>query len=475
MAELKGKVESNELAIKVNIVGSGPRGANGKDGKDGKDGYTPIKGIDYFDGLNGRDGADGRTPVRGEDYFTDTDIAETAAEAAQLVPRYDDTELREMVDTKADKTALDETNRSLDFLWKLNQGVTWDIEQREESGHAQLPKGGVYGNADEVRGLTTQDGEPTPDNPVEIVSVEEIRIKKIGKNLFDKDVELSRMYLNSSGGFTDGGAYAYRNHRITAYTGRLVISGRTSNVRIGSFDKNDNLLSRAVNPITFDVPQDAAYLWFSVDDTTAKSLQIEYGSTATEYEPFIGTIAERTIIPPKPLNAIGNGEYKDKLNVVTGEWEYNFKTLKFGVLSWASSDPDRHIYRTSNMNTFDVDPPPTNEQLAVAVCDHFLPVGYGPISAQDNGKYAITAAFSTRIVVIDHRFNTLDDFKVGTADVNLLYKTVFTETLPIDSSDLDYLRNLTLNKGENLFITDNHGRDVSYLMSDFINLKEALA
>ena len=34
--------------------------------KEGKDGKTPIKGVDYFDGLRG---VDGRTPVKGVDYF----------------------------------------------------------------------------------------------------------------------------------------------------------------------------------------------------------------------------------------------------------------------------------------------------------------------------------------------------------------------------------------------------------------------
>lgn len=41
-------------------------GENGKDGKDGKngiDGYTPQKGIDYFDGSNGKDGVDGISPM----------------------------------------------------------------------------------------------------------------------------------------------------------------------------------------------------------------------------------------------------------------------------------------------------------------------------------------------------------------------------------------------------------------------------
>ena len=45
----------------------------------GADGYTPVKGVDYFDGVNGKDGkdgADGYTPVRGTDYWTSADKAE---------------------------------------------------------------------------------------------------------------------------------------------------------------------------------------------------------------------------------------------------------------------------------------------------------------------------------------------------------------------------------------------------------------
>lgn len=53
----------------------GRDGVDGRDGENGQDGYTPIKGVDYFDGINGKDGIDGRdgkdgyTPVKGIDYF----------------------------------------------------------------------------------------------------------------------------------------------------------------------------------------------------------------------------------------------------------------------------------------------------------------------------------------------------------------------------------------------------------------------
>jgi len=43
-----------------------------KKAQDGNDGYTPVKGVDYFDGQDGKDGSDGQdgyTPVKGVDYF----------------------------------------------------------------------------------------------------------------------------------------------------------------------------------------------------------------------------------------------------------------------------------------------------------------------------------------------------------------------------------------------------------------------
>lgn len=54
-------------------------GTPGRDGKDGKDGYTPVKGVDYFDGKDGEPGAaglpgkDGYTPIKGVDYFDGKD------------------------------------------------------------------------------------------------------------------------------------------------------------------------------------------------------------------------------------------------------------------------------------------------------------------------------------------------------------------------------------------------------------------
>lgn len=68
-----------------------PPGPSGPAGADGADGYTPVKGVDYFDGKDGapgkdgsdgKPGADGYTPAKGIDYFTDEDVAGIVSQAA---------------------------------------------------------------------------------------------------------------------------------------------------------------------------------------------------------------------------------------------------------------------------------------------------------------------------------------------------------------------------------------------------------
>ena len=53
--ELEGVLEDDSFNVKVQITETGPRGLPGSDG------YTPIKGIDYFDGIDGEQGPKGDT------------------------------------------------------------------------------------------------------------------------------------------------------------------------------------------------------------------------------------------------------------------------------------------------------------------------------------------------------------------------------------------------------------------------------
>lgn len=67
-ADLTGYATENYVDKAIETIELTP----GPQGEPGKDGYTPIKGVDYFDGKdgkNGTNGKDGYTPVKGKDYF----------------------------------------------------------------------------------------------------------------------------------------------------------------------------------------------------------------------------------------------------------------------------------------------------------------------------------------------------------------------------------------------------------------------
>jgi len=90
--ELKGVLEDNSFNVIVQITESGPRGLQGIPGPKGDDGYTPIKGVDYFDGEKGEkgtDGKDGYTPQKGVDYYTDADKAEMVSAVLATLPVYE--------------------------------------------------------------------------------------------------------------------------------------------------------------------------------------------------------------------------------------------------------------------------------------------------------------------------------------------------------------------------------------------------
>ena len=58
--DISGKLDKTELPTAINTALAQAKASGEFNGKDGKDGYTPIKGVDYFDGQPGKDGADGK-------------------------------------------------------------------------------------------------------------------------------------------------------------------------------------------------------------------------------------------------------------------------------------------------------------------------------------------------------------------------------------------------------------------------------
>lgn len=105
---------------------------NGADGQNGKDGYTPVKGVDYFDGKDGQRGADGYTPVKGVDYFDGKDADSYTFEVEELY--WDEAVKYTFIkgylvvngERKSDYNVEGYCRNNIGSSWKRETGQSWD-------------------------------------------------------------------------------------------------------------------------------------------------------------------------------------------------------------------------------------------------------------------------------------------------------------------------------------------------------------
>lgn len=164
-----------------------------------------------------------------------------------------------------------------------------------------------------IYGKSSQDGIPTPENPVEIKSVVNPTVKVCGKNLWNPIV----------GGYISGlnGSITVGSKTDTAVTDFIKTSGKDITViarnfssaikdgfayRIGFYDARKKWIKNVVlsdgNKYSiniFDVT-DSEYIRVSAPAGIYDTIQIEYGSEATPYEPY----TDQSVQLPYTLNAI---------------------------------------------------------------------------------------------------------------------------------------------------------------------------
>lgn len=327
---------------------------------------------------------------------------------------------------------------------------------------------------------------PSPDYPQEIHSVEEIRVEHTGKNLFNvplKNVALllgtggvinapnnTKRCANTDGVYVKAGTYAisYQDNLMlnTAFVSdsTALISGIT--VAKATY----NLYSQqAYGHVTLTVNEDGyLYMYFVPRDTssevdiTTQFVQLETGTTFTPYEPYRSEV--RTIIPPRPLNAIG--EYRDKLDVEKGEWKYAIESNKYdGSEYWHTAT----IGWTSYQYTVGLFVPKfSGNNNTPALCSHFRKSYV--VSTLPLNHFVL---YDKTIYIRNERFESLEAAKAWLAQNNITVYYPVESIIPIDADDLEFLRSLSVLPADNhIMITDQNGNDVSYLVEYIVKLTE---
>ena len=138
-----------------------------------------------------------------------------------------------------------------------------------------------------------------------------------GKNLFNENEPKSAYYIDGNGNEEDTGRYDYINIEYSVSGGEDMTVSFASKVgvayvRIAQFRGDGTFIQRplvSTSPTTVTLSSDARKIILSVNQSNTlyfTGLQVEYGSTASAYEPFVGG-------QPSP-----NPSYPQDINVVTG-------------------------------------------------------------------------------------------------------------------------------------------------------------
>lgn len=205
-----------------------------------------------------------------------------------------------------------------------------------------------------LKGNTSQDGTPTPDNPVDINVVKgENSITVCGKNLCDginQNIFLNIAVNQCGSNIGDTGLYIKTNGETytistittqTRYRVGCTINQPSSTTQIAYGGVNKDGTS---DSITIDT---SGYNYLIVNATDLTKIQIEKGSTATTYKSYTGITLPITL--PAGMELCEIGDYQDYIYRELGNW-YLYKAIGRVVLNGSSTEG---IYYMNNNDVWD--------------------------------------------------------------------------------------------------------------------------
>lgn len=213
---------------------------------------------------------------------------------------------------------------------------------------------------------------------LELITVRMPILHTVGKNLFNKETALRGYYVSETTGeiLGDGKNSLYSlTDYIEVIPNRELVNNDSASRRYAFYDKDKIFISGAVGSRKITVPSNAKYLRWSFTIDFEELYQIEYGSTATSYEPYKTSILSCN----EDLELRGIGDVQDTLDLITGEKvERIGEVVLDGSEWWAMSMPTTEYSK------------PT---IRVA-CNNLIKGGYAPNDKLISDKIPIRTAGS---------------------------------------------------------------------------------
>lgn len=201
-----------------------------------------------------------------------------------------------------------------------------------------------------VFGKTTQNGTPTPDAPVELVSAGKngaINVFVTGKNLLAEPFVIgvyrangygtNEYVISTKGMYLSAGTYAISASGVSTcnlYVNGMIDATHTSDYQVNYGNARViEILEDGLYNVQFNTVGGALFTDAELQVVNA-SAQLEFGATATEYEPYKGQTA--TLSTPNGL--LGIGEYRDEIDFARGVYVHRVEFYSFAVADMNGSE-----------------------------------------------------------------------------------------------------------------------------------------
>lgn len=364
-------------------------------------------------------------------------------------------------------------------------------------------------------GKSVQDGTPTPETPVDIVSVGddgELKVTACGKNLFPWNdyTKIPSAWFQVESGEQTTNEIKFVSMKDTvsvfpipsphikgimsSYNGQTVtISaeiksdaqahmtfGLQSNFKRFLSTNNWQKISHTLNYSNADLFDATLIIGTEGEATTiyARNISIELGDTATEYEPYTGSNAAITSALPLcgiPVESGGNYTDSNGQQWICDELVYNAdgtgkiikKTAKIifnGSENWDKSgitEIDRYILR--NISTI------KGVRITTGLCNAYI-VDVSETHSTELGKILLYPTYYDQISVnfAEYGTSTVETFKdyLKNNPIVLCTDLIEPQEIPLSAAEMAALRQLMTYSGTtNISNSDNAEMDVKYCIN----------
>ena len=340
-----------------------------------------------------------------------------------------------------------------------------------------------------IFGRSTQNGTPTPESPLEIVSVENPVVTVGGKNLIPPTREsataqgITSTPVTGSGTIILNGTAAHEISRIVSQNFLLhpgkytlsvkdlhIVDGNKDRLYLNAADNSGTIINYVMSnkPVTFEVTRSifarAAFVIGSGStyNNEVVSVQLELGDTATAYEPYKAIQSVETAHPLRGIRVTSGGNYTD----VNGQqWICDEVDLERGVyvqrVGTKVFDGSESAWRRGTMPTGE----PMNyiyysdsavENLNLSICSHAVFAAGGGYWNSGGYMRSGTGYWQTLTDM------TLDEWKAYLAEQNasgtplVVYYVISNPIeVPLTETELAAYRALHTNKPNTTILNDS--------------------